>query len=154
ECVEYVKGLLGSMDDGRITVSPYDTAWVSLIADEDDGPRFPASLEWISRNQLPDGSWGDGAFFLAYDRLLNTLACVVALKFWNLHPRQVRKGASFIRDNMRKLEEAEPEHMTCGFELVFPSLLQRAQRLGIDGIPYDHPAVRSIFSVRDHKMKR
>lgn len=86
--------MLGSMDDGRITVSPYDTAWVALIRDLQghDKPQFPSSVEWISNNQLSDGSWGDEQYFLAYDRLLNTLACVVALRYWNVHTDKSEKG--------------------------------------------------------------
>lgn len=70
------------MVDGRISVSPYDNAFVCLINDLEGGnaPQFPSSLEWIAKNQLSDGSWGDEHFYLAYDRLLNTLACVVALR--------------------------------------------------------------------------
>lgn len=92
--IGYIKNLLGSMNDGRITVSPYDTAWVALIKDLNghDAPQFPSSIEWISNNQLSDGSWGDELYFLAYDRLLNTLACVVALTYWNVHTHKSEKG--------------------------------------------------------------
>ncbi|KAK4385191.1 Peregrinol diphosphate synthase TPS1, chloroplastic [Sesamum angolense] len=91
---EYIKKFLSSMDEGRINVSPYDTAWVALIRDIDgeDSPQFPASLEWIAQNQLHDGSWGEQFVFSAYDRLLNTLACVVALRSWNVHPHKSEKG--------------------------------------------------------------
>lgn len=85
------------MDDGRISVSPYDTAWVALIENlqgsDAHTPHFPSSLAWISNNQLSDGSWGDQQFFLVYDRLLNTLACVVALKHWDVHHDKIEKGA-------------------------------------------------------------
>ncbi|XP_070019566.1 copal-8-ol diphosphate hydratase, chloroplastic-like [Nicotiana sylvestris] len=50
---------------------------------------FPSCLQWIIDNQLTDGSWGEEILFCIYDRLLNTLACVVALTLWNicLHKR-------------------------------------------------------------------
>ncbi|KAK4435737.1 Syn-copalyl diphosphate synthase TPS3, chloroplastic [Sesamum alatum] len=156
ECMDYIKQMLSSMDDGRISVSPYDTAWVALIPDLKgrDRPQFPCSLEWISNNQLSDGSWGDQHFFLAYDRLLNTLACVVALTTWNVHADKIQKGISFMKDNVSKLSDSNAEHMTCGFEVVFPALLQRARDLGIHGIPYDAPVIRQINAVRDRKMER
>ncbi|KAL0312163.1 UNVERIFIED_CONTAM: Syn-copalyl diphosphate synthase TPS3, chloroplastic [Sesamum radiatum] len=156
EFINYIKQMLGSMDYGRISVSPYDTAWVALIRDLQgrDTPQFPSSLEWISNNQLSDGSWGDEHFFLAYDRLLNTLACVVALTTWNVHADKIQKGISFIKENVSKLEDSNPEHMTCGFEVVFPALLQRARDLGIHGIPYDAPVIQQIRVVRDRKMQR
>ncbi|XP_011081991.1 copal-8-ol diphosphate hydratase, chloroplastic-like isoform X2 [Sesamum indicum] len=156
ESIDYVKQMLGSMDDGRISVSAYDTAWIALIRDLQgrDIPQFPSSLDWISNNQLSDGSWGDEQFFLAYDRLLNTLACVVALTTWKIHADMIQKGLSFIKENVCKLEESNAEHMTCGFEVVFPALLQRARDLGILGIPYDAPVIRQICVVRDRKMER
>lgn len=94
EHVDNVKSMLGSMEDGEISCSAYDTAWVALIEDVNGSgsPQFPSTLEWISDNQLPDGSWGDKHIFLGHDRLINTLACVVALKTWNLHPDKCQKG--------------------------------------------------------------
>lgn len=86
--------MLGSMDDGEITVSGYDTAWVALVPrlDGGEGPEFPTSLRWILDNQLPDGSWGDAALFSAYDRITNTLGCVVALTKWSLGSENCRRG--------------------------------------------------------------
>lgn len=89
--------MLVSIGDGDIIISAYDTAWVALVQDINytKAPQFPTSLQWLPNNQLPDGSWGDPHFFLAYDRLFCTLACVVALTSWNLHPQQCHKGANF-----------------------------------------------------------
>ncbi|KAK4408071.1 Kolavenyl diphosphate synthase TPS5, chloroplastic [Sesamum angolense] len=60
ELVELIRSMLQSMDDGEISVSPYDTAWVALVEDISGGgtPQFPSALDWISSNQLDDGSWG------------------------------------------------------------------------------------------------
>jgi ent-copalyl diphosphate synthase len=65
ERVESIKSMLGSMEDGEISISAYDTAWVALVEDihGTGRPQFPSSLQWIAKNQLPDGSWGDGHFF-------------------------------------------------------------------------------------------
>ncbi|KAK7285337.1 hypothetical protein RJT34_20105 [Clitoria ternatea] len=59
--VDTIKWILGSMEDGEISASAYDTAWVALVEDVEgsDSPQFPSSLEWIAKNQLPDGSWGN-----------------------------------------------------------------------------------------------
>lgn len=88
------------MDDGEISISPYDTAWVAFIEDIDHGngmmsttPKFPSCLQWIVNNQLPDGSWqGVSTLFSAYDSLINTLACVIALTIWKIHPGKTQKG--------------------------------------------------------------
>ncbi|CAA3019396.1 Copal-8-ol diphosphate hydratase, partial [Olea europaea subsp. europaea] len=144
------------MGEGRTSLSPYDTAWIALVRNVDglDLPQFPSSLQWIAENQLSDGSWGDEHFFLAYDRLVNTIACVVALRSWNLHSQKMEKGITFIKENIHKLVTAEEENMTCGFEIVFPALLERARNLGINDIPYDAPVVKEIYAARDQKMKR
>lgn len=86
--------MLGCMEDGEISISAYDTAWVALVrnVDDENAPQFPSSLEWIANNQLPDGSWGDSELFVAHDRILNTLACVIALRSWNMHPDKCEKG--------------------------------------------------------------
>ncbi|MCD7469411.1 hypothetical protein HAX54_008456 [Datura stramonium] len=79
--------MLNRMRDGSSSVSPYDTAWVALIRDTNgssDKPQFPSCLQWIAENQLCDGSWGEELVFCIYDRLLNTLASVVALTTWNI----------------------------------------------------------------------
>ena len=98
ERVKWIKSMLSSMDDGDISISAYDTAWVALIPKVTEegvkSPQFPSSLEWIAKNQLPDGSWGDAQIFSPHDRIINTLASLVALKSWNLHPQNTRKGPS------------------------------------------------------------
>lgn len=94
ERVHTIKFMLGSMEDGEISISAYDTAWVALVEDihGSGAPQFPSALQWIADNQLPDGSWGDHHMFSAHDRLINTLACVVALKSWNVHRDKCEKG--------------------------------------------------------------
>ncbi|KAL3512625.1 hypothetical protein ACH5RR_025342 [Cinchona calisaya] len=153
--VLYIKNMLSSMDDGRISISPYDTAWFALIKNVNgsDSPQFPASLDWIAENQLPDGSWGDADLFSAYDRLVNTLACVVALETWKVHPVKCAKGVTFINKNMCKLEKEDLETMTCGFEVIFPPLLDRARNMGID-VSCDTPYMKEIYAIRDLKIKR
>ena len=86
------------MDLGEISVSAYDTAWVGLVPSLDDptSPQFPKSLDWIMKNQFPDGSWGNEDLFLAYDRVCSTLACVVALKTWNIGHDKVQRGKPSI----------------------------------------------------------
>ncbi|CAA3018359.1 copal-8-ol diphosphate hydratase, chloroplastic-like, partial [Olea europaea subsp. europaea] len=137
--VDHIRVMLDTMGDGRTSVAPNDTAWIALIRNLHgiDLPKFPSSLQWI----------GDVHFFLAYDRLLNTLACVFALRSWNI-------WIKFTKKNIHKLESAEEENMTCGFEIVFFALLQRPRNLGIDDIPYDTPIVKEIYDARDRKLKR
>ncbi|XP_033508412.2 copal-8-ol diphosphate hydratase, chloroplastic-like [Nicotiana tomentosiformis] len=94
---EEIKHMLNSMEDGRSSVLAYDTAWVSFIQNTTNNgnnqrPMFPSCLEWIIDNQLSDGSWGEEIVFCIYDRLLNTLACVVSLTLWNTCLPKRNKG--------------------------------------------------------------
>lgn len=59
-----------------------------------------------------------------------------------------------MKENISMLGDANVEHMTCGFEVAFPVLVQRAKELDIRGIPYDDPVIQDIFAERDQKMKR
>ncbi|KAM7527190.1 hypothetical protein LguiB_030600 [Lonicera macranthoides] len=143
ELVDTVRSMLGSMDDGEISISPYDTAWVALVEDINGSgaPQFPSSLEWIANNQLPDGSWGDRYIFSAYERIINTLACVIALRTWNVHPQKGEK-------------EENAEHMPIGFEVAFPSLLEIARKLGIEVFPEESPVLQEIYARRNVKLTR
>lgn len=58
---------------------------------------------------------------------------------------------SFFRENLDKLEDENEE--LAGFEVIFPSLLDRARRLNID-VPNDSPILKNIFAKRDEKLKR
>jgi ent-kaurene synthase len=76
--------------------SPYDTAWVSMVPmrSSDQTPRFPQCVEWILQNQQDDGSWGINQFDSSVNKsvLLSTLACVLALKRWNIGKENIWKG--------------------------------------------------------------
>ncbi|KAG2651500.1 syn-copalyl diphosphate synthase, chloroplastic-like [Panicum virgatum] len=152
EMISTFRAALRSAAGGALDVSPYDTAWVTLVRklDGGEGPEFPLSIDWIARNQLPDGSWGDEAFFLVQDRLINTLACVIALKTWNVHSDKCNKGLSFIHENIKRLREDE-NRMLVAFEMTFTMLLEMAKDIGLD-LPYDEPALQDIYAKRDLKL--
>ncbi|MCD7461894.1 Gly-Xaa carboxypeptidase [Datura stramonium] len=153
ERIDVVRLMLQSMDDGEISISAYDTAWVALVKDINNNPQFPSSLEWIVNNQLADGSWGDKFIFLAHDRIINTLACVIALKTWNVHHEKRELGMSFIKENLSKIGDENAEHMPIGFEVAFPSLIEIGRNIGID-IPDDSSVLRDIYAKRHLKLTR
>ncbi|KAF8392464.1 hypothetical protein HHK36_022806 [Tetracentron sinense] len=155
ERVDSIRSMLGSMEDGEISISAYDTAWLALVEDihGSGAPQFPSSLQWVVENQLPDGSWGDPYIFSAHDRIICTLSCVIALKSWNIYHGSREKGLSFIRDNMCKLEDENAEHMPIGFEVAFPSLIEMARRLELE-VPDDSPVLQEIDAKKNLKLKR
>ncbi|KAK9137306.1 hypothetical protein Sjap_007900 [Stephania japonica] len=150
-----VKIKLQSIDDGALSVSAYDTAWVAMVKDiRGTGvPQFPSAIQWILNNQHSDGSWGDADYFSVPDRLCCTLASVVALKTWNLCPEKCDKGMSFVRQNLHKLKYEDPEHMLAAFEVRFPALTEMAQNLGLK-IPEGDPVLQELYVEREQKLKR
>ncbi|EPS65247.1 hypothetical protein M569_09531, partial [Genlisea aurea] len=152
--IDAVTRILNSVGDGNISPSPYDTAWVALLSDS-GRPRFPVCLEWIWMNQLEDGSWGDPDAFSIYDRVLNTLACVIALKTWDMHHHKCQKGVAFIEKNIEKMEEEEEDQMPIGFEITFPSLIPIAEKLHLNiNISNDSHVLRRVYLKRHLKLSR
>nr|XP_017190983.2 ent-copalyl diphosphate synthase, chloroplastic-like isoform X3 [Malus domestica] len=149
--------MLASMEDGEISISAYDTAWVALVDDvEGEGsglPQFPSTLDWIANNQLLDGSWGDSESFTAHDRIINTIACVVALKSWNVHPDKCKKGMAYFKKNISNLGNENAKHMPIGFEIVFPSIIEVARSLNLE-VPDDSPVLNEIYAMRNLKLKK
>src|SRR5262245_60701467 len=70
--------LLREVGPGRMRPTAYDTAWVARLGHLDEQLSQPA-LRWLSEHQLPDGSWGAAAPFNYYDRIICTLAAMIAL---------------------------------------------------------------------------
>ncbi|RXH82784.1 hypothetical protein DVH24_003282 [Malus domestica] len=157
EHVEFIRSMLASMEDGEISISAYDTAWVALVDDvEGEGsglPQFPSTLDWIANNQLLDGSWGDSESFTAHDRIINTIACVVALKSWNVHPDKCKKGMAYFKKNISNLGNENAKHMPIGFEIVFPSIIEVARSLNLE-VPDDSPVLNEIYAMRNLKLKK
>lgn len=155
EMINAIRAALRSMGEGEINVSAYDTAWVALVKslNGDDAPQFPSCIDWIARNQLPDGSWGDDMFFLVQDRIINTLACIIALKSWDVHDYAFKKGLSFISENMWRVTKDDENWTLSGFEIIFPMLIQKAKDLGIN-IPLDDPTLEAIYAKRELKLTK
>lgn len=83
--------------NGKVEISPsaYDTAWVAMVPSREYSggkPCFPECLDWIIENQNPDGSWGLQNPSLVKDSLSCTLACLLALRKWNVGQQLVKKG--------------------------------------------------------------
>ncbi|KAM7503078.1 hypothetical protein LguiB_001982 [Lonicera macranthoides] len=152
--VNQINMILESMEGGELTTSGYDTAMVALVEDINGSgsPQFPSCLEWIANNQMEDGSWGAPYLFAYSDRLINTLACIVALKKWNLHPHKIQKGIIFFKENFNNLANENEEHMLIGFEIAFPSLIQKARKYGIEVPDDSHPILKDINAKRDYKL--
>jgi len=133
--------------------SAYDTAWVARVPQNGTHSRsaFPEAMEWLRRNQYPDGSWG-GSIRYYHDRTISTLAAIVALAELgngNGDRAAVGRGENYIHRNIQYLHHDPCE--TVGFELIVPTLLEKAQQLGLN-LPYTRCA--RYYRIREEKLSR
>eukprot|EP01018_Ginkgo_biloba_P023037 Gb_17941 [translate_table: standard] len=147
--------MFSAMGDGEISPSAYDTAWVARVPaiDGSTGPQFPETLEWVLQNQLEDGSWGVQSHFLASDRLLNTLSCILALSKWKTGHMQVKQGIEFIEKNVQYIEQEKQSDSfaTDQFEIIFPAMLNDAELLGLS-LPYDLLCLKKLRMKREARL--
>ncbi|KEH34009.1 Ent-kaurene synthase [Medicago truncatula] len=140
----------------ELSISSYDTAWVAMIPSSTSphAPFFPQCLNWLLDNQLVDGSWGlpDRHPLLMNDSLLSTLACILALKQWNIAEDKINKGLEFIESNFTSIIDDQQQH-PIGFDILFPSLIEYAHSLGIN-IAIRSTTLEAIIQKRDRELKR
>lgn len=129
-------GLLKDMKSGYMASTAYDTAWVARLG-EIDSTMSTNALEWICENQLSDGSWGAKDVYYYHDRVISTLSAMIALTYRGRRTRdkkQIENGLQALgkitSDATGKLASA-PSGPTVGFELIAPTLVAEAERLGI-----------------------
>ncbi len=130
--IEHAKQLVDTLDQA-MGPSPYDIAWMARIRESGtDGPLWPKLVEWLIENQQADGSWGgDVAYY--HDRIICTLAGVIALSVNNTSPethKALRRGEKYLWHHLHLLSR-DPFELV-GFELIFPTLLGEAWQLGVD----------------------
>ncbi|KYK36433.1 MAG: hypothetical protein HXS48_09625 [Theionarchaea archaeon] len=112
----------------------YDTAWAARVTDQNGKPLFPECIRWLLENQKPDGSWG-GQILNYHDRVMSTLSVIVALKEVGRgrYDSYIQEGEKYIWENVRNLGQDHCRFI--GSELLFPSLMQQAESMGLD-LPY------------------
>lgn len=128
--------LLGHLGPGTMSHSAYDTAWVARLG-ELDGDLSLRALEWLCENQLPDGSWGVSEPFYYHDRVISTLAAMIALTYRGRRARdrhQIDRGLlalEKITEGATQGLHLDPNGATVGFEMIVPTLVTEAEELGI-----------------------
>lgn len=119
---------------GLIAPEAYSTAWVAMVPDATDisRPAWPQALHYLRSHQLADGGWGEPALYFAHERLVCTLAAILAFSTWNDPGDAVHivRGLEAIHCYVDHLA-AEPE-APIGFELLLPALLSRLEPFGLD----------------------
>jgi halimadienyl-diphosphate synthase len=134
--MEDFQALLKKLGTGYVSNTAYDTAWVAQLVDFD--PILSnRSLQWLCENQLPDGSWGVEQPNYYHDRIVSTIAAMIALTHRGRRLRdkmQIEKGIialeRFTQNATRELR-AETYPATVGFEMIIPTLVHQAEELNI-----------------------
>ena len=93
---DLITKLIDEIGPGQMGSTAYDTAWTARIG-EIDWPLSSRALAWLAENQLPDGSWGALAPMYYHDRVLCTLAAMIALTY------RGRRGQDKLQIEMGKL---------------------------------------------------
>ncbi|KAJ1279647.1 hypothetical protein BS78_04G170200, partial [Paspalum vaginatum] len=111
--------------------SSYDTAWVAMVPAQgaSEAPRFSG-----------------------YDAIFSTLACILALKTWNIGDEHIRKGLQFIENNSSFIMD-EKSYAPVGFNIIFPAMIRLGIELGLE-FPLKQSEVDAIFRLREMELQR
>ena len=133
---DLIAKLIDEIGPGHMGSTAYDTAWTARLG-EIDWNLSSHALSWLAEHQLPDGSWGAPAPMYYHDRVLCTLAAMIALSY------RGRRGQDKVQIENGKLAlerivsgatrglQADPNGATVGFEMIAPTLAAEAEKLGI-----------------------
>ena len=128
--------VLKETGSSKISRSPYDTAWIARLGEFDQSLSHQA-LNWLSENQLPDGSWGGSMPQYYHDRVICTLAAMIALTRHGRRAqdrRQIERGQRILESLGKGATRgllADPAGSTIGFEMIMPTLLEEAESLKV-----------------------
>lgn len=133
---DLITKLIDEIGPGHMSSTAYDTAWAARLG-EVDWNLSSHSLAWLAENQLPDGSWGAAAPLYYHDRVLCTLAAMIALTYRGRRGQdkvQIERGRLALERIVGGATQglsADPNGATVGFEMIAPTLAAEAERLGI-----------------------
>ncbi|HSG43493.1 MAG TPA: hypothetical protein VLA72_10095, partial [Anaerolineales bacterium] len=133
---DLIAKLTDEIGPGHMASTAYDTAWTARLGEIDWGISSK-SLAWLSENQLPDGSWGALAPNYYHDRVICTLAAMIALTYRGRrgHDKvQIENGKTALERVVRGATQglqSDPNGATVGFEMIAPTLAEEAERLGL-----------------------
>lgn len=128
--------LIDEIGPGHMGSTAYDTAWTARLG-EVDWSLSSRSLAWLAEHQLPDGSWGAPAPMYYHDRVLCTLAAMIALCYRGRRGQdkvQIEKGRLALErivGGATQGLQSDPNGATVGFEMIAPTLAAEAEKLGI-----------------------
>ncbi|KAM0863694.1 hypothetical protein ACQ4PT_044419 [Festuca glaucescens] len=140
----------------EVLSSPYDTAWVAMVPLQGfpQAPCFPQCVEWILQNQCNNGSWGINEYDLSTNKssLLSTLACIIALKKWNVGPEHIMRGLHFVGRNFSIVMD-EQIVAPIGFNIIFTGMFNLAIGIGLE-FPIKQFEFDACLHIRQMELNR
>ena len=136
-------------DGGLISPSVYDTAQRLRFCPPEEG--VEPALEWILRQQQPDGGWGNSPS-VPHIRDVPTLAAILALHTYGKDKtaqNAVQAGLAFLQKQGEHWQEPLREDLPVGVELILPKMVKEAAMLGLD-VP--HQQYAALLPVRKRKL--
>lgn len=133
---DLIAKLIDEIGPGHMASTAYDTAWVARL-----GPIHSdlsnRALIWLTRNQLPDGSWGAPSPMYYHDRVVCTLSAMIALSYRG-HRQADRTQIEYGKLALERIISGatgglstDPNGATVGFEMIVPTLVAEAERAGL-----------------------
>jgi len=152
------RDLLKKIGSGKMATVAYDTAWVARL--NDFTPEISdKSLGWLCEHQLSDGSWGAETPYYYHDRVISTLAAMIALSQRGRRGSdmaQIRRGQEALRKIISGATHglaADPNGATVGFEMIAPTLAKEAVELGLIDDQANHILGR-MAGMREAKVEK
>ncbi len=145
------KQLLSEINPGLSTSSAYDTAWVARLV-KHDPTLGNGALDWLRANQLEGGMWGAERLAYYHDRVVCTLAAMIALSE-NGAPEdihRVEQAKQGLYNNVERLSRQSLAE-TVGAEIIIPTLLDEAEALGLIE-RWEDPEIERLQRQRERKF--
>jgi len=134
--IDHIDKLIEEIGPGHMASTAYDTAWAARLG-EIDWNISSHALQWLTENQLPDGSWGAKTPFYYHDRVICTLAAMIAITYRGRREEdreQIERGKLALERMVGGATQglqADPNGATVGFEMIAPTLAEEAEKLGL-----------------------
>lgn len=159
QAIEYHDELYGF---GSFSRAIYDTAWVSMVAKQDENGRhwlFPQCFHHILDSQHDDGTWGPKAS--QADAILNTAASLMTLQAHLEEPLQIQEvplqelqkrialASAALQSHLRTWDVTSSTHV--GFEVIIPAVLNILER---KGIAFGFPSRKKLEQLNAAKMSK
>ncbi|KFY24016.1 hypothetical protein V491_02322 [Pseudogymnoascus sp. VKM F-3775] len=128
----------GKLGFGSMSLSVYDTAWVSLITKtvlEEKQWLFSESFSYLLSTQSDNGSWDAGVSQI--DGILSTAASLLSLKRHAEEPLQIQTSPGLLQGRIESAAEALSLQLRswdvstsnhAGFEMIVPTLLEMLEK--------------------------